>query len=216
MTMSLSRFQSQYDTVTFPVRIVEHVLQFLQPASIDQFIDTDDPMADFPLWAKFWEASIVLTQYMTALPVQADRRILELGSGLGLVGIAATILGHNVTLTERNQHALNFIQANADLNGCRGVPIRRLDWFDPTLEGRFDLIIGSEIVYQECVIDPLLMLFDKHLAPGGRVVLAECVRTPKTQFFERASSAFQIRTKKHTLHSKEKSETVVLFELKAK
>jgi predicted nicotinamide N-methyase len=209
----LDQFRRRYDTETFPVRIGELRLQFLKPRTIDRFVNADDPMVEFPLWAKFWEASAVLTHYMAALPVDAHRRILELGSGLGVAGIAAAALGHAVTLTEYNADALNFLAANARLNGCGHVAIRYLDWFKPDLEGRFDMIIGSEIIYQDKAVEALGALFQKYLAPGGRVVLAERVRSTGTLFFESMSALFEIRVRKHTLRSEDRTETVVLFEM---
>jgi len=213
MPFSLEQFFRDYDTESFPVRIGDRELHFLKPRTIDRFINPDDPMTGFPIWAKFWEASVVLTRYMADLPVDAQRRILELGSGLGVAGIVAAAMGHTITLTERNPDALNFLQANAKLNGCDQIAIRHLDWLRPELNGRFDLIIGSDIVYQESVIGALEALFRKHLEPGGRVVLTGQVRTTETLFFERLSSSFNIRASKHTLRSEEKTATVVLFEL---
>jgi predicted nicotinamide N-methyase len=212
----MEQFLLDYDTETFPVKIGDRELHFLKPRTIDRFIDPDDPMAGFPMWAKFWDASVVLTQYMAGLPVDARRRILELGSGLGVAGIAAAVMGHTITLTEHDPDALNFLQANAGLNGCAQITIRHLDWLQPELDGHFDLIIGSDIIYQESVIGPLEALFRKHLAPGGRVVLAGQVRSTETLFFERLSSSFNIRASKHTLHSGDESATVILFELSGK
>ena len=216
MTISMEQFHSNYDTEPFPVKIGELELRFLKPKSIDRFIDPENPMTDFPLWAKFWEASAVLTNYMASLPVDPGRRILELGSGLGVAGISAAALGHTVTLTEYNQDALNFLHANAHLNGCDHVAIRHLDWFRPELQGCFDLIIGSEIIYQEKAVDALPTLFKKYLAPGGLLVLAERVRSTGTLFFERMSSGYEIRTRKYTLRSEDHVETVVLFEMRGK
>ncbi len=216
MPFSLEQFLRDYDTETFPVKIGDRELQFLKPRTIDRFIDPVDPMAGFPLWAKLWEASVVLTNYMAGIPVEAHRRILELGSGLGVAGIAAAVMGHTITLTEHNPDALNFLQANACLNRCNRITIRHLDWLHPELAGLFDLIIGSDIIYQESVIGPLEALFRKHLAPGGRVVLTGKVRRTGTLFFERLSSRFNIRASKHTLRSETKTATVVLFELRNK
>jgi len=216
MPFSLEQFLCDYDTETFAFKIGDRELHFFKPKTIERFIHRDDPMTEFPMWAKFWEASVVLTQHMAGLPVDTRRRILELGSGLGVAGIVSAVMGHCITLTERNPDALNFLQANAGINGCDRIAIHYLDWFHPQLEGRFDLIVGSEIVYQHSVIEALEALFKKHLAPHGRVVLTGRVRTTETRFFERMSSSFNIRTKKHTLRSEEKSETVVLFELSEK
>ncbi len=216
MPFSLSQFHRNYDTEIFPIKINERELKFLRPKSIDRFINPDDPMAGFPLWAKFWEASAVLTHYMAELPVDAQRRVLELGSGLGVAGIASAALGHAITLTEHNPDALNFLHANACLNGCDQVAIHYLDWFQPQLQEDFDLIIGSEIIYQESAAEALEALFHQYLQPGGRVVLAERVRAAGALFFERLSSAFNVRARKHTLCSEEKTETVILFEINAK
>ena len=125
-------------------------------------------------------------------------------------------MGHKITLTEHNPDALNFLRANAILNGCDQTTIRHLDWLRPEIEGPFDLIIGSDIVYREKMIDVLEALFKIHLAPGGRVILTGQVRTTETLFFQRLSSSFDIRAIKHTLRSEEKSVIVVLFELSKK
>ena len=216
MPFSLKAFQSEYDTESFPVRIGDRDLHFVKPHTIDRFIDAQDPMSDFPLWAKLWEASAVLTQFMADLPVDPQRRILELGSGLGVAGITAAAMGHAITLTEFNHHALNFLQANAELNGFQDLAIRRFDWFKPELDGHFDLIIGSEVIYQEQAVDALEAIFKRYLEPGGRVVLAERVRATGTLFFERMSSLFEIRARKHTLRSQDRTEVVVLFDMTCK
>ena len=216
MNFSLSQFRREYDTELFPVKIEGRELNFLRPRSIDRFINPDNPIEGFPLWAKFWEASAVLTHFMAELPVDPQRRILELGSGLGIAGITAAVLGHTITLTEYDQDALNFLRANASLNGCDHAAVRPLDWFQPQLEGQFDLIIGSEIIYQEAAVQALEALFQKYLARDGRVVLAERVRATGTLFFQRLSDHFNIRAKKHTLSSAGEKETVILFDMTPK
>lgn len=213
MTLTSEQFQREYETEIFPVKIGEKELRFHKPKSIERFIDPDDMMKGFPLWAKIWEASAVLTQYMAQLEVVPNRRILELGSGIGVAGITAAAMGHDITLTEYDPDALNFLHANVDLNQCTQTTICRLDWFNPQLEGQFDLIIGSEIVYQEKTVNALGKLFEKHLLPQGKVLLAQGVRSTGTVLFEKMAPQFHIRVQKHTLRSKQKSETVVMFEL---
>lgn len=213
MPFSLEQFQSDYDAEIFPVKIGKHELRFYKPKSIDRFINPDDLMDGFPLWAKIWEASAVLVQYMADLPVKPERRILELGSGLGVAGICAAVLGHHIMLTEYNPDALNFLRANAEINHCRHLTVHHLDWVKPTLEGTFDLIIGSEIVYQESTVKALGGIFEQFLAPRGKVILAEGIRSTGAIFFEKMSARFDIRTKKFTLRSREKLETVILYEL---
>ena len=54
---SLDHFHQTYDTVTTPVTINGRTAKLFTPASIDRFIDPNDLMHNFPLWAKIWEAS---------------------------------------------------------------------------------------------------------------------------------------------------------------
>lgn len=216
MSSYLKQFLNDYETDIFPVQIGERELQFHKPKNIDRFINADDVMENFPLWAKIWEASIVLMQHMADFPVVPDRRILELGSGLGVAGITTAALGHDVTLSEYNQDALNFLRANAEANNCGHLSIHQLDWFKPEIEETFDLIIGSEIVYQDSAVEALGDIFEKLLSPEGKVILTERVRSTGSVFFEKMTPHFNIRVQQRTLRSKEKSETVIIFELSPK
>ena len=216
MPYSKEQFQRNYDTEIFPVKVETLRLRFYKPKRIDRFINPDDPMDGFPLWAKIWEASAVLVQYMADLTVAPERRVLELGSGMGVAGITAASLGHDITLTEYAPDALNFLKANAVLNNCTQAPIQHLDWFKPDLDGRFDLIIGSEIVYQKEAVEALGGIFKKFLSHQGKVVLAERVRSTGAVFFEKMAAQYDIQAQKRTLTSREKSETVILFELTPK
>ena len=126
----------------------------LTPKFIEEYIDSENPLQDFPLWSKVWEASWVLADFLAGLPADPGKRILEIGCGLGLVGVVAASFGHKVVMTEHNPEALEFARANAELNHCPEVEIIDLDWNSPSLYGRFDYIVGSEIVYHQKDFEP--------------------------------------------------------------
>ena len=90
----------------------------LMPKFIEEYIDSQDFLQNFPLWAKVWEASWVLADFLAGLPSEPERRFLEIGCGLGLVGVVAASFGHKVIMTEHNPEAIEFARANADLNHC--------------------------------------------------------------------------------------------------
>ena len=189
------------------------------PARIEGFVDPKDVFHEFPLWAKIWEASVVLADHMAAMPVEPDSRFLEIGGGLGLVGIVGAFFGHEITLTEYSKDALDFARANARSN-LDGMPqnlhIEELDWHEPRLEGTFDHIIGSEVVYKENDFDTLLALFRRYLAPSGTVILAEGVRKTSMEFFSRMEEFFHIRGRKKTLRSDKEAFHVILCTMRWK
>jgi predicted RNA methylase len=207
---------AQYATETIPVTIHGRRLQFIKPKEIEPFLDPDDPLKAFPLWAKIWEASAVLAEYMAQLSTEPPLQILELGAGLGVAGITAAAFGHRVTITEHDPHALAFLKANALLNHCPETVICPLDWDLCELEGQFDLIIGSEIVYSDQIIDMLAAVFQKYLRPQGRIVLAEAVRATGVRFWERMATGFDIRVRKTNLRSEKETRTILLFEMVSK
>ena len=61
-----------------------------------------------PYWAELWPAAVAMAHYMTERLPLAGRRDLELGCGLGLVGIVAALKGARVLSTDYEAAALAF------------------------------------------------------------------------------------------------------------
>jgi hypothetical protein len=101
-------------------------------------------------------------------------------------------------------------------NGCPEVAIERLDWNDPQLEGRFDMIVGSETVYKTEDIDGLEAMFDRYLNPGGTIILAEGVRRTGVDFWARIRHRYDVEARRQTLRSDQKTQHMVLFRLQGK
>ena len=142
--------------------------------------------------------------------------LLEIGCGLGLVGVVAASFGHKVVMTEHNPEALEFARANAELNGCPEVEIIDLDWNSPSLYGRFDYIVGSEIVYHQKDFDPLKNLFERLLKPDGEVILCEGVRRTSLDFFKEMQRHFDLQAHQKSIRSPEKTILVILCRMKRK
>jgi predicted nicotinamide N-methyase len=210
---SIEQFNRDYQTELREISIDGQPYSFLVPESIDRFIDPENPLQDFPLWAKIWQAGVVLAVHLSRMPVEKGQRILEIGSGLGLVGIVAASTGHDVTLTDYNADALNFARANAHINGCENLSVEQLDWNNPRLEGEFDIIVGSEIVYRDEDIDQLSTLFDNHLKPDGMIILVEEMRRTLTEFFKRLDPRFRISIKKNILNSPDEKSVVLMIQM---
>ena len=213
---TLDQFHRTYETVITPVTIAGQSLTFFKPQSRDRFIDSRTLTAGFPLWAKIWEASAVLACYLVSLPPDPSKRMLEIGCGLGLVGIAAARAGHRVTMTEIDTDAINFARANTLVNGCPEVGVELLDWHAPELKGRFDYIVGSETTYKPEDIDALESLFDRYLKPGGTIILATKVRSTGVDFWERMRHGYHIQVRKQKMRSDQGEEHLLLFRLQSK
>jgi len=77
------------------------------------------------------------------LPVRPSDRVLDLGCGTGLYGLAAALLGaREVTLCDIEPKAVRCARANARRNGVRNARFLAGDFFAPVRGERFDLIVG--------------------------------------------------------------------------
>ena len=43
-------------------------------------------------------------------------------------------------------------------NGLKNVQVKKLDWHDADLEGKYDIVFGSELVYKGDIIDSVINL----------------------------------------------------------
>ena len=217
-SFSLDAFHRQYETDTSELKIRNRRFQFFVPKSLDGFVNQKDVFHDFPLWAKIWEASIVLSDHIAGMPVDPKRCFLEIGCGVGVVGIVAAAFGHRITITEYNLDALNFAKANVHVNfsvhNGAGIDVARLDWNQPQLKKRFDAIVGSEVIYKETDFQAILKLFETYLMPSGEIILAEGVRKTSMQFFRQVSGRFDISAQKKTLRSKGEAFPVILAKMR--
>eukprot|EP00040_Diaphanoeca_grandis_P032566 m.197606 g.197606 ORF g.197606 m.197606 type:complete len:226 (+) comp32663_c1_seq2:310-987(+) len=103
-----------------------------------------------------WDAAYVLARYIETHHAHRirDRRCIELGSGTGLVGIVAAVLGGNVTLTDMAEQ-LPLLRKNAndmhdkDKDIGDRIHVHELGWGNDVshINAPFDVVVASEIVY---------------------------------------------------------------------
>ena len=213
----LQNFLKKYEVDIVKLKIRDKEFNFFLPKDISNFVNQDDPFNNFPLWAKIWEGSIVLADYISGLDINRYRSFLEIGAGIGVVGIVAASFGHKVTITDYNEDALNFAYANAYKNlghNTSNVEIKFLDWKKPNINKKYDYIIGSDIVYKEEDFEPLTRLFDIALKERGEIILAESLRKNSLKFLEILSEKYNVKAIKKVLRSDREEIPIILAKIK--
>ncbi|MFH0821940.1 MAG: methyltransferase domain-containing protein, partial [Pseudomonadota bacterium] len=126
----------------------------------------------------FWwsptSSAIALAEHVMEMGLSAEMRVMELGCGLGLVGLSAGLCGAKTLLTDYVPEAVGFAAQNAGINQISGnVKCRVLDWENPGDLPTADLIVGSEIAYDYFFQGALVELMDRTLASTGKILLAD-------------------------------------------
>jgi hypothetical protein len=70
---SIEAFYQEYETETTEAVVNGKKFNILLPRYLDRLINPHDALHDFPLWAKIWKASWVLSAYLADLPVSLRR-----------------------------------------------------------------------------------------------------------------------------------------------
>ena len=198
-----------------------------------------DPLSKFStlLGHSLYPAASVLVQWFSDVPdgqsVFGGKHVLELGAGLGAVGMAlAKLYGARVLVTDQAglvplmqyNIAMNFSQAQADRPVARGLPAvpvptaRPLSWGKETtgeVEGHWDWVVGSDVAYagkHQELIETLLYESGRNT----RITLALSDRAQRVnleEFLESAEEFFEIRLVKRVEWKFQQQLGVELYEL---
>lgn len=137
------------------------------------------------LWALFgqvWPSGRLLAQAMSTHEV-AGKRVLELGCGLGLSSLVLQRRKADITASDHHPLAELFLRRNATQNQLPFVVYRDLPWEipDSTL-GRFDLIIGSDILYERGHAELLAGIMERHASAHTEILITDPGRGNSTRF----------------------------------
>lgn len=149
----------------------------------DQYCDADGAAAragissaQWGLFGNLWPVARLLTNVMIDFDVQG-KRILEVGCGLALPSLMLQRRDAEITASDNHPLAERFLQRNALRNGLRPVPYVNAPWdtMQPSL-GRFDLIIGSDLLYERGSAERVADFVDRHACTAAEFVLTDAGR----------------------------------------
>ncbi len=131
--------------------------------------------AQWPLFGVVWDSSRVLAEILSHREVDG-LRILEVGCGIGLASLVLNEREADITATDRHPEVGVFLDANTDLNDAVPIPFVRTGWTDLAAGeelGEFDLIVGSDLLYEEESVRELADFVGRHARPICTLLLVD-------------------------------------------
>ncbi|KAL9305402.1 putative lysine methyltransferase, S-adenosyl-L-methionine-dependent methyltransferase [Arabidopsis thaliana] len=185
-TCCLLRLNSP-STCTVTIEVLGHELDFAQ-----------DPNSKH-LGTTVWDASMVFAKYLGKNSRKGrfsssklkGKRAIELGAGCGVAGFALAMLGCDVVTTDQKE-VLPLLKRNVEWNTSRIVQmnpgsafgslrVAELDWGNEdhitAVEPPFDYVIGTDVVYSEQLLEPLLRTILALSGPKTTVMLGYEIRS---------------------------------------
>lgn len=195
----LASVQAKVPLVTTEIAIGARTWRVTAVQNQDALLDAAEEMEHFPYGLLLWEAAVGLSRWMAARPeLVVGKRVLELGTGVGLAGLVARTLGAEVWQTDHQRTALALAEANAIQNGVEGVQRFVGDWRSWTHKERYDVLLGADILYERAMHFYLEQLFERNLALGGCLLLSDPGRPQAMEFvahLEKSGWSVELETK---------------------
>lgn len=155
----------------YRIRALSDLQQFADPTRCAQRAGISSAL--WSLFGQVWPSGRVLAEAMSSFDIRG-KRILELGCGLGLSSLVLAQRGADVVASDHHPLAESFLAYNAGLNDLPAVTYRDLPWAvpDDTL-GRFDLIIGSDILYERDHAAQIAAVMQRHAHPDAELLVTD-------------------------------------------
>lgn len=144
--------------------------------------------AAWPLFGLLWPSGAQLAQRMASRPLNAGERVLEIGCGLALASLVCHRRGVDVTASDCHPLAGQFLRENLRLNGMAPLKYRTGQWgvestdTPADVQGRFDLIMGSDVLYERDAQGTLAHFLDRHAAKDAQIWIVDPNRGNRSAF----------------------------------
>ena len=154
--------------------------QFSDPK--DVALDLGISSATWPIFGVVWPSSLVLAHHMLDFDI-TGKRILEVGCGMAVTSHLLNKRHADITATDYHPEVQQFLDRNTQLNDGENIAFESLDWAgEDSHLGLFDVIIGSDLLYEDEHVDLLAGFIQKHANQQCAVIIVDPGRGRKSKF----------------------------------
>lgn len=149
--------------------------------------EKNDPFAEdlCPYFGILWPASEALAFYLSENSnLVKNKTVLELGCGLGLPSIVASHLQGKVLATDYHPDVEAYYKRNLNHSSLESE-YKRLNWReDQSSVGQFDLVMGSDVLYENKHAREVAQGLIRFMKPDGSILLSDPGRNYLQPFLE--------------------------------
>ena len=181
----MQNYQLKHETIT--VNDINYLIRSLKDRQ--QFYDHERraeaigiSSATWPLFGVVWPASQVLADTVSLLELDG-KRVLEIGCGIALSSIVLHKMGIDITASDYHPLAKEFLDENIISNKMLPIKFQTGNWdVENPLLGEFDMIIGSDILYEPEHSESVSRFIDSHSSVNVEVVIVDPNRGNRAKF----------------------------------
>ena len=181
----MNKLKLKYEIIIF--NQISYLILSLQDRQ--QYHDHDNAASDlgissatWPLFGVIWPSSVILASTVSQMPLEG-KRVLEIGCGIGLSSLVLHGMGINITASDYHPLAKTFLDKNIVNNELQPIEYQTGNWEkqNPQL-GIYDLIIGSDVLYEPNHAKNVSQFIDQHSSPDVEVIIVDPDRSNHSHF----------------------------------
>jgi predicted nicotinamide N-methyase len=155
------------------LQVASDVVALWEAIAADGAAEGVDPPSDPPFWAAAWPGGQALARYVLDHPdLVRGRSVLDLGSGSGLVAVAAALAGAtDVVASEIDPYGRAAIDVNAEVNAVRGISVvgDLLDSEPPDVS----VVLAGDVCYDRLMTERVLPFLEEARRRGAEVLIGD-------------------------------------------
>ncbi len=193
-----------YKEEILKLNIKDKNIDLIQITNVDEVFDQliksnpdDENLLDerIPYWTDLWPAAIGMAEFILENePLFENKKLIEIGCGLGLPSISAAHLAKEVTMSDYLDDALVFAKRNAELNNLTNIKFENIDWRNiDSSHQKYDVILASDIAYEQRFFDDLPNALKSMMHYNSMVVLSEPGRAFAKVFMDGLEEYFAVK-----------------------
>ncbi|KAK6141963.1 hypothetical protein DH2020_024297 [Rehmannia glutinosa] len=228
--LSLRARLNSPDTSAIILEVLGHQLHFAQ-----------DPNSKH-LGTTVWDASMVFAKFLEkncrkgrfSPSKLKGKRVIELGAGCGVAGFGMALLGCDVISTDQTEvlpllmrnverNTSRILQMNPSSDSFGSIQVAELNWGNAdhirAVDPPFDYIIGTDVVYAEHLLEPLLQTILSLSGPRTTIVLGYELRSTNVhdRMLDLWKRNFEVKSvPKAKMHSEYQHPSIQLFMMSLK
>jgi predicted nicotinamide N-methyase len=127
----------------------------------------------FPYWGKVWHSALALTDYIVENnSLLAQKKVYEIGAGLGLPSLVAANYAAHCTITDCSEVPLQYINNSINANAIKNATTQLYNWLTQTVPLFHDVYLLSDVNYNPTDFPMLLQLVQELVNQNKTVLLA--------------------------------------------
>ncbi len=170
----------EFDERDLHVRTLRDRQEYDDPDN--EALDVGIGSANWSLFGVVWDSAEVLARMMWTRNFCGEK-ILEIGCGIGLASLVLSMRSQNISATDQHPESPKFLSFNSELNDLPPIPFELSRWEQPASSpAQFDLIIGSDVLYEQASLAPLSSFITHHARANCEVVIVDPNRGLRAKF----------------------------------